>query len=407
MDNRDGDTLPQSTLHVAVVLAGVPLCVPGLIVGAGLTTQLSLIEAIAAAALGCLVLTIYAGWTGSLGAQTGLSTAELLRSSFGTSGSRIVSGVIGLCLAGWYAVQTGFFGRTVHALFPGGGTVTSVEGAALWGGLLMLSSAFFGFRGLAKLSLVAVPLLLLLTIVALFQVAGASDMWAPKPATPGAFGAAVTMVIGSFAIGATVNPDITRYCRSSTGAWLATVVGFFVMSMYIFICGAVTSIATGSSDLIGAMVGLGFGAFAFVTLVLSQWTTNDNNLFAATTSMRAVLPDVDQRVLVIVFGASATLAGVVGLADSFVDFLLWLGVVIPPIGGVMIAHDVFDRIAGYRSIAVVGLPVAAFGGVVLGAVVGKVLPCGVPAVSAIVAGGVGYVLLRLLFRAHYGRAITG
>ena len=401
MSTRNDPEHRQPLLHVALVLAGGPLCVPGLLVGAALTKDLSLGGAMLAAAVGCLGVTLYAGCTGALGARTGRSTGELLYGVFGPLGARIVAGAIGVCLAGWYAIQTGFFGRTVHALFPEGGLLTSVEGAALWGGLLMLISALFGFRGLARLSVVAVPLIVLLTLTAVVKVAWAPDLWAEKPPRPGAFGAAVTMVFGSFAIGATVNPDMTRFCRSTAHAWIATVVSFFFVSMYIFGCGAVTSLATGSGDLITAMVGLGLGAFAFTTLVLSQWTTNDNNIFYATTSLGSVLPGVKRATLVLIFGGVATLAGVLGLADGFEGFLLWLGVLIPPIGGVMIAHHALDHCRGVHSTAAVTVPLPAVTGLLMGAMIGGTLEWGSSAVNSIVAAAAVYTLLRAVLKGQY------
>lgn len=160
-----------------MVLAGIPLCLPGLMVGAMSVRSLSFYEGLGATALGCLVLTLYGGLIGSVGARTGKDTTTLLGEPFGELGAKAIGGLLGICLAGWYAVQTEFFGRTIHAMFPSGGFLTSVEGAALWGGLLMLSSALFGFKGLARLSVIAVPLILILTALALYELSGAVQVY--------------------------------------------------------------------------------------------------------------------------------------------------------------------------------------------------------------------------------------
>jgi cytosine permease len=401
MSEKNSATERQPMLSVAAVLAGVPLCVPGLLVGAALIQNLSLLEGVLAAMVGCVALTIYAGLTGSLGASTGLSTSQLLQGPFGAVGRKIVSGAIGVCLAGWYAVQTGMFGQTINTLFPTGGILTSVEGASLWGGLLMLTSALFGMRGLAKLSVIAVPAIVVLTLWALVQLPTSPELWASKPSVPGAFGSAVSMVIGSFAIGATVNPDITRFCRNTTHSWLVTLIGFFVVSMYIFCCGAITAKATGSGDLIAAMLNLGLGAFAFITLVLSQWTTNDNNIFYASESLGSVFPKMRRAHLVLVFGGVATLAGVLGIANSFPSFLLMLGVTIPPVGGVMVAHYAIARRRGVSSTAAVSVPVPAFAGLIIGAVAGKFIDIGIPAINGMLAAAIVYMTTRSIFNGHY------
>lgn len=155
------------------------------------------------------------------------------------------------------------------------------------------------------------------------------------------------------------------------------------MTLYVATAGAVTSIATGSGDLITAMVKHGLGVFAFVTLVLSQWTTNDNNIFSATNGLRGVFPRRARKELVAVFGVVATLFGVLGITGSFVDFLMWLGVAVPPIGGVLVAHYLVGRPPRPA-------PSVAFAAWSLGVVVGKVILWGAPALNSIVVAGLFY-----------------
>ena len=62
--------------------------------------------------------------------------------------------------------KKGFFGSTMAALFPGGGFITSQYVAAFWGGILMMLTAYFGYKGLNYLSYVAVPAIAILSLVA-------------------------------------------------------------------------------------------------------------------------------------------------------------------------------------------------------------------------------------------------
>lgn len=393
-DSNDPVPLEQrrSVLGISLVLAGVPFCVSGLLVGGALSKGLSLSQGIEAALLGGVVLTLYAGFIGAIGARTGLSTTAILRECFGSAGSAVVAVVLALTLIGWYAVQCGFFGQTMHTLFPEGGVLTSPGAAALWGGLLMLSSAFFGIRGLALVSWLGVPLFALLSAWGLHRALVNVDVWGMQPSSPVSLGSAVTMVIGSFAVGATVNADITRFARNVRHAWIATASGFLVANVFVLFCGAATSVATGTGDLIKAMVVLGMGVPALLVLILGQWTTNDNNLYYATSNLEAAFPRLKHKPLVLCCGSTATLLGTVGFADHFVPFLVWLGVTIPPIGGVLIAHYITRKAGG--SLPVFRLvPFAAWIG---GSVTGALVKTGVPAINSIVTAFLLYILLRRL-----------
>jgi len=70
----------------------------------------------------------------------------------------IVAAALVLTMLGWFSVQVGFFGLTVHIMFPNGGFVTSIRFAAFWGGILMMLTAYYGYKGLSILSKIAYQL---------------------------------------------------------------------------------------------------------------------------------------------------------------------------------------------------------------------------------------------------------
>lgn len=388
----------RSLASVSFVLAGVPLCVAGLLAGAAVSQILPLAQGLEAAVIGGVIVTIYAAIIGVVGARTGCSTTLLLQEAFGRIGAALVTVVLAVCLSGWYAVQTGFFGQTIQAIFPAGGVLTSTPIAALWGGLLMLSTAYFGFRGLSFLSMVAVPLIIILAVWGVWAATGDINLWSAKPEMKGTIGQAVTLVVGSFAVGATVNADITRYSRNVMHALIATIIGFFIANVFILVSGAVTAAATGSGDLIAAMTILGLGVPALLILVLGQWTTNDNNLYAVSLNMAGAFPQLKKSHLVVVCGLGATICAVFGIADRFVPFLLWLGILIPPIGGVLIAHHVILKNRWLSAISPGRISVPAFLAWLAGSATGALLQYGAPAVNSIVTSLIVYSVIKVLRR---------
>ncbi|MDI5789226.1 hypothetical protein PO124_14700 [Bacillus licheniformis] len=61
---------------------------------------------------------------------------------------------------GWFGWQVAFFGTTISEMFPGV-WLAKPEVAIVWGGILMILTAFIGYRGLAALSFIAVPLVVI------------------------------------------------------------------------------------------------------------------------------------------------------------------------------------------------------------------------------------------------------
>ena len=154
---RVPDSERKGFLSVAFVAAGYCICMSGLYTGTAIAFGMSLKDAVIAVLVGNAVLSIYGGAVGAAGAKEGVASAMLARHSFGREGSKVIGILLAVVMLGWYAVQVGFFGSTMSALFPGGGILTSQYVAAAWGGILMMLTAYFGYKGLNLLSYVAVP----------------------------------------------------------------------------------------------------------------------------------------------------------------------------------------------------------------------------------------------------------
>src|SRR5699024_5605951 len=128
--------------------------------------------------IGNAILSLIGGLMGAIGAKTGVTTAMIANKSFGTSASVIIGFLLGITVIGWFSVQAGFFGQTIHAMIPIGGFITSTPVAAAWGGCLMILTAFIGYKGIRILSNVAIPLLLVLAAFGIVLAISKSGGWA-------------------------------------------------------------------------------------------------------------------------------------------------------------------------------------------------------------------------------------
>jgi cytosine permease len=330
----------KGTFEVSMVAAGFCIAMSGLFTGASMAVGLSFSQAIAAALIGNAILSFFGGLIGAAGAREGLSSSRLSRFSFGTQGFKIVSLVLALTMYGWFSVQVGFFGNTINAMFPNAGFITNVPVAAFWGGILMLLTAYYGFKGLSALSMVAVPLIVITSTVGVFLAVNSAGGWNQlfmiKAAGTVTLTQGVTMVVGSFAAGASAQADITRYAKDEKAAWFSTFFGYMVANSFIILAGFLTSLATGEGDLPRAMLAIGLGLPSLLVLIAAQWTTNDNNLYTSSLGLSNIFKTKKSNI-VLFLGITGSILGAFGVADYFISWLNILGVGVPPMAGIILA----------------------------------------------------------------------
>lgn len=390
-------------VSVAFVAAGFCICMSGLYTGAAIAFGMDVKTAIIAVIIGNVILSIYGGLVGAAGAREGVASSMLARHSFGRQGSKVVGILLAVVMLGWYAVQVGFFGSTMAALFPGAGLITSKYVAAAWGGILMMLTAYFGYKGLNILSYVAVPAIGILSVIGVcIAVKGAGGIEAVMnivPKEPMTVGAAVVSIVGSFAGGAAAQSDITRYAKDEKTAWGGTVFGYLIANTFVIMAGYLITAATGEGDLPVAFLAMGLGVAALLILILAQWTTNDNNLYTASLGFANCLPFTKHQI-VVVAGVLATIVGALGLADYFATWLSLLGVGVPPVAGVIICDYYLLKGKKYEygsGTKYCKVNVWAFAGLLAGAVVGFAVKWGIASINSLVASIVVYYILMQMF----------
>lgn len=396
------ETEKRGALQIALVTAGYCMATSGLFTGAAIAAGLSLWDAIVATLVGNGLLTIIAGLIGAAGAQQGVSTVLLARHAFGRTGAKIIGALWACTLLGWFAVQTGFFGQTIHAMIPDGGFLAYPKVAALWGGLLMMLTAYLGYKGIEALSIIAIPALVQLAMWGIHATVSRADGWeslfAITPHSPISFTDGVVLIVGSFAVGAVIQADICRYAKSQASSWLASIVGYIFGNGFMIIAGVITALATGSGDLPAAMIATGLSIPALVIVIAAQWTTNDSNLYSASLALSNILK-MKKTHIVLLWGVVASLLGLMGIANYFIPWLNLLGIIIPPIAGVLIADYYFIQKGAYHfgpgtEYCQIAWPAFASWGI--GVLAGTLLPVGIPSITAIgVAFGCHIALNKL------------
>lgn len=341
----------KSFYGMFLVFTGVLVCVAVLYGGAALGTGLSAKDILIASVTGSLILGVIGALTAIIGAHTRTSTYLLLRYPFGRGGSKLagaaVSG-IGTGI-GWFFIQAYLFGTVFETVsmevFGEIYWITSAPVSSFWGACLMCLTAYFGYKGLAFLSYLAVPLFMIVllagTYAAVTEAGGLAQALVAMPSAPMSMSMAITSVIGMYVAGATITPDISRYARTPKEGALAWFLQVVILQPLLMLCAGLLTLLTPTGDIAQAMTFLGMGLGALALIILGQWTTNDNNLYNGSLAFANTFRIAKKKITLIQGGigavfASLTASGFFG-ADPFMNFLNQLGRFLPPIAGILIA----------------------------------------------------------------------
>lgn len=112
-----------------------------------------------------MILGLYTGLLGYVGAKTGLSMDLLAKRAFGEKGSYISSAMISFTQIGWFGV--GLRCSQFRSRMVLGGSKVAMWGLVIVAGGCMTASAYFGIDSLTLISYIAVPLVAVLGTVAM------------------------------------------------------------------------------------------------------------------------------------------------------------------------------------------------------------------------------------------------
>lgn len=339
----------KNFLSLALVWAGVGISLGLLLTGGSVGDGLSFKQSVFAAFAGGLVLAIITALIGIIGAKTNLSTAMISKFTFGNIAVIIIALIQAFGSYGWFGVQLGLFGETASTAWE---ISTGLGGSSLLfiiiGGFCMILTATIGYKALDLLSKLSVPLLLVLIFASVWKILEArsfSEVMALQgQGDPITLGLGISIVISSFIVGAVVAPDVSRYAKSVKDTIWAALLAFFIITPMVLLVGTVMAQAAGTWDIVDIMLRLGWGLIALLVLMLAQWTSNDNNLYSSALGFAVVFKKLKKWHLTVISGVLGIILALFGIYDNFVPFLVVLGILIPPMGGViMVDYYIFNK----------------------------------------------------------------
>ena len=382
----------RSLLTMFMIMLGFTFFSASMWVGQELADGLDFYGFLGALILGGIILGLYTGLLGYVGAKTGLSLDLLARRAFGVKGSYLPSAMISFTQIGWFGVGIAMFAIPVANELLGGSK------AAQWAlviiaGICMTASAYFGIKSLTVVSYIAVPLVAILGTVAMVMAISRGegtivDQFAVSSGSLTIIGGA-GLVVGSFVSGGTATPNFTRFAKNGKTGSIVTVVAFFIGNSLMFFFGAVSSIFVGGNDIFEVMIRLNLFYLAVLVLGLNIWTTNDNALYSAGLGLANIFHQ-KKKPMVLISGAIGT-AAAVWLYYNFCNWLNVLNGTLPPVGIILVLgyfmhkEDYTDTCRTFKTVdwfAVLG--------VIAGAVVANLVPWGIASINGMVVAAVFY-----------------
>ena len=309
----------------------------GAILGFGMTFW----NAFLALTLGAVLLEVVAIFTGIAGMREGLSTSVLARwAGFGRYGSSIIGLVFAVSLIGWFGVQNAVFAEGVHSLIGG----VPVWAWSIVTGAVVTLIVIYGFLSMAWVAYITVPVFLLLAGYSvtntLFKYRLGDLLSSPPPGESLSLAAGTTIVAGGFIIGGVLAPDMTRFNRSTADVIKQTVVGITLGEYTVGLIGVLLAHALKTQNIVEIVTSTS-GVIGTIILVAATLKINDWNLYSSSlgfaNSLDAIFGKrVNRAMITILVGALGTVFSAVGILEQFVPFLIALGVIVPPIAGIMI-----------------------------------------------------------------------
>ena len=323
---------------VSVVLLGFVFFTPTMLAGADIAPSFSFPVFLLVAALGSTVLGLYVSAIGGIGAHTGLTTVVMSRFAFGKVGAKLVSLLLGGTQVGWYGVTVATLVLLVQQATGWEGPIAQWTLIVL-GGAIMGVTAYYGYRGLEVLSVLALPLLIILagwvTLRSFSEIISEGGIGTLTGTGEMSLAVAVTSIVGTFASGGTQAANWTRFSRTPWEGFGAGTMAFLVGEFFMIIFGGIGALAFGVGDFVEVLFTLNLVVWGLVFLVLNLWTTNDNAAYNFGVA-GAELFNANTKKPFIVGGVIIGTLLAMPIYNNLIGYLSWLGILIPPIGGVII-----------------------------------------------------------------------
>ncbi|MET1660014.1 cytosine permease [Yersinia enterocolitica] len=402
-----------SFFSVAIVYMGALTSLDQFMLGAVLGNSMTLTDAFTALFVASLIFCVVTYGLGIAGMREGISGSLLARwCGFGRLGAALVGIVVAVSLLGWFGIQNAIFAKSLDFAL---GHKLGFSLAAILSGSLLTILVAFGFKALRIAARVSVPVFILLVAYISFKILTGHNVPDINQLTAVgdalSTGEGITIVMGGAIMASLVTPDLTRYSKNDKHVLGVIFIGIIVGKCTVNGLAMLIAKTLGTADVVSIM-SQAVGITGLLIVVFSTLKVNDLNLYCSSLGIVNAVEGLTGKKLkylstTLVIGGLGTTLSVLGILDRFVDFLTVLGVVLPPIIGIMLTdyyvlrshRKILDmsrlegKLPDETQTPVIGW-VAIISSIV-GSIVGVVTEWGIPTINSLLAASLVYWLFKV------------
>lgn len=344
----------RTLFSVTMVWIGFPMIITGAMTGSLLVLGMGFKNALTAMIIGNLIMFVYVGALGLLGTKRGMNFALIASIVFGKKGYVLASGLLSTLLLGWYAVQTGITGALISSTFG-----LNYVAMTIVAGLLYITITFVGVRGLHWIGVASVPLFVILGIYVAYDAASTTTAAAifnyagNNGVATMSMGVGLTVVIALFIDAGTVTADFNRWAATPTASLTSTFSAFPFANLIAMLVGGVMTAALavpnanpfGADNMFGYMNGkqiAWLSVLAFIFLYANLGSVCSHCLYNAATGWSRIL-GTHMRIMAIALGAVGIVVAAGNVWAYFIQWLSLLGILVPPIGAIILVDQYLLR----------------------------------------------------------------
>lgn len=289
-------------------------------------------SAIAAILIGHVIGCVLMFLAGVIGGQTGRSSMETTKMSFGRKGGLLFAALNVLQLVGWTAIMIYDGAVSIKGIFKG---IPSAVWALVIGALIILWIAV-GLTNLGVINKIAMAALLVLTIILCVVIFRGG---VPSQTVKGSltFGAAVELAASMPLSWLPLISDYTREAEKPVQATLVSVVTYGIVSCWMFFIGMGASLCTGESNIAAIMMRVGLGVAALVIVILATVTTTFLDAWSAGISAESISKKLNGKAIALIVTVAGTVCAMLFNMDNITSFLYLIDSVFSPMIAVQIA----------------------------------------------------------------------
>ncbi len=397
----------------ALVWSGFGIAFICAVIGGQIQQGLGTTNAILAILLGNFILFVYSALIGYPSGKWGVNFPLAVQYVFGRKGSIIPILILSVLVTGWYAFQAWLTADILRVAFDLEGVVV-VGMIATAAGVIYAIPVIFGIRQMALVRKVAIPAMVIFAGYYLITrvIPAGGEILSREGNGSIAFLTGVGMAWATFAVSGTMTGDIVRYTRNGKQALGVTAVAFIFSNAPFMIIGALIAATIDNPDVVYFFDQKSLAVLIplVVLAILSNWSTCDACLYNAAMGFTNSIPGFTWRRAAVFGSIIGLIAAATGFISNIVVWLITIGLLVPPIGGTIIAdYYVIRREHGFRvgreSAVNWAAIVAVLTGVVLGYWIHVQYPNFLFGITGIVSSFIVYVVLAKLAPASLGAGI--